>query len=111
MNRRGFLTGIAGLGATLSLHSGVALGETTPRLSKSASEREARKIKDVLVYQDERFYCAFPSVIRRPDGELLVAFRRAPDRRIFGGGPFDDAPHVDPNSYIVLIRSRDDGET
>ena len=37
------------------------------------------KIKDLIVYQNERFYCAFPSVVCRPDGELLVAFRRAQD--------------------------------
>lgn len=38
-----------------------------------------RKIKDVIIYKDSLFYSAFPSVVKRPDGELLVAFRRAPD--------------------------------
>ncbi|MCF7688863.1 MAG: glycoside hydrolase [Cephaloticoccus sp.] len=66
-----------------------------------------RKVKDLIIYEDARFYAAFPSVVRRPDGEVLVAFRRAPDRRIWGQ---DKITHVDPNSYLVLVRSRD-GET
>jgi sialidase-1 len=65
------------------------------------------KIKDVVIYEDAKFYSAFPSVIKRPDGELIVAFRRAPDRRIFGE---KGNSHVDPNSYLVMVRSHD-GET
>jgi hypothetical protein len=106
MNRRGFLSGVAGLGATLSLPSGLLLGEDA-RLTASPG-RSVKKIKDVLVYQDERFYSAFPSVVRRPDGELLVAFRRAPERRLVGATVWE---HVDPNSQLVLVRSRDAGET
>lgn len=67
-----------------------------------------RKIKDVVVYKDPRFYSAFPSIVRRRDGELLVAFRRAPDRRLQGA---KGVTHTDPNSYLVLVRSRDGGET
>ena len=66
-----------------------------------------RKISDTVVYSDERFYSAFPSVIRRPDGELLAAFRRAPDRRLLGRPGIQ---HTDPNSYCVLVRSRDNGQ-
>jgi len=65
-----------------------------------------RKMNDVVIYQDARFYSSFPSVIKRPDGELFVAFRRAPDRRIFGESSNN---HVDPNSYLMMVRS-DDGE-
>ncbi|MCE9592345.1 MAG: glycoside hydrolase [Planctomycetes bacterium] len=67
-----------------------------------------RKLHDIVIYSDDRFYSAFPSIVCRPDGELLVAFRRAPDRRPFF------APHVthaDPNSYLVLVRSGDGGNT
>jgi hypothetical protein len=46
-------------------------------------------------------------VIKRPDGELFVEFRRAPNRRTFGEKSND---HVDPNSYLVMVRSND-GET
>jgi hypothetical protein len=66
------------------------------------------KLKDVVIYRDETFYCAFPSVIRRPDGELLVAFRRAPERRNFGDAR---ETHTDPCSQLVLVRSADGGET
>lgn len=67
-----------------------------------------RKVRDVVVYQDERFYATFPSVVRRADGELLVAFRRAPARRALGE---KRESHVDPNSYLVMVRSRDEGAT
>ena len=68
---------------------------------------QLRKVKDVVVYEDPLFYNAFPSVVKRPDGELFVAFRRAPDLNVFGEKRWS---HVDPNSYLVMVRSRD-GET
>jgi hypothetical protein len=67
-----------------------------------------RKVRDVVIYDDPQFYSAFPSVVRRPDGELLVAFRRAPSRRALGE---KSESHVDPNSYLVAVRSRDGGAT
>ena len=67
-----------------------------------------RKIRDLVIYEDPKFYAAFPSVVRRPDGEVLVAFRRAPDRRVLGE---PRNLHVDPNSYLVAVRSKDGGET
>lgn len=67
-----------------------------------------RKIKDIVIYRDSMFYSTFPSVITRPDGEILVAFRRAPERKIFGER---GSSHVDPNSYLVMVRSSDNGET
>jgi hypothetical protein len=67
-----------------------------------------RVLRDVVIYEDARFYAAFPSVVRRPDGELLVAFRRAPARLALGE---KKESHVDPNSYLVSVRSRDDGAT
>jgi sialidase-1 len=63
-----------------------------------------RKIKDVLIYEDATFYATFPSVIKRRDGELVVAFRRAPDRKIFGE---KGSSHVDPNSYLETVHSKD----
>src|SRR3954462_14705154 len=73
-----------------------------------ASEIGIRKLKDIVIYRDEKFYSSFPSIVRRPEGELLVAFRHAPDRRRFGEKSYT---HTDPNSYLVLVRSRDNGET
>jgi hypothetical protein len=67
-----------------------------------------RKVKDIVIYSGERFYSSFPSVVKRPDGELIVAFRRAPDRQAFGE---KGNSHVDPNSYLVMVRSRDGGTT
>jgi len=63
-----------------------------------------KKIKDVLIYKDTSFYSSFPSVVKKSDGELLVAFRRAPNRMIFGEKGNN---HVDHNSYLVMVRSRD----
>lgn len=69
---------------------------------------DLRKVRDVIIYEDTLFHSAFPSVVRRPDGELLVAFRRAPNRKALGEGKNN---HVDPNSYLVGVRSRDGGST
>src|SRR6266498_3715335 len=66
------------------------------------------KLNDIVIYQDDKFYCSFPSIVRRPNGELLVAFRRAPERRALGE---PSTGHTDPNSYLVLVRSGDDGKT
>ncbi|MFP6582651.1 MAG: sialidase family protein [Candidatus Hydrogenedentota bacterium] len=72
------------------------------------AESVITKEKDIIVYRNESFYSAFPSIVRRDSGELIVAFRRAPDRRVFGEG---GSNHTDPNSYLVLVRSQDNGET
>src|SRR4051794_34659230 len=56
-----------------------------------------QKLNDILIYQDDKFYCSFPSIVRRPNGELLVAFRRAPERRALGE---PGTGHTDPNSYL-----------
>lgn len=72
------------------------------------AEPDLRKVKDVIIYEAPAFYCAFPSVIKRPNGELIVAFRRAPDRRMLGEERYT---HTDPNSYLVLVRSKDKGLT
>lgn len=63
-----------------------------------------RKVRDIVIYKDSRFHSAFPSVIKRPDGEIWVAFRRAPNRKMFGEAK---NYHVDPNSYLMLMRSKD----
>jgi hypothetical protein len=63
-----------------------------------------RKIKDVIIYENVKFHSGFPSIVKRPDGELLVAFRRAPNRKALGE---ENNNHVDPNSYLVMVRSRD----
>jgi sialidase-1 len=68
---------------------------------------EIKKVKDIVIYEDTSFYAAFPSIVKSDDGDFIVAFRRAPDRRIFGER---GNSHTDPNSYLVQVRSQD-GET
>ena len=64
------------------------------------------KIKDLIIYENPQFYSAFPSVIKNETGEIMVAFRRAPDRKVFSE---KGTSHVDPNSFLVLVRSGDNG--
>lgn len=66
--------------------------------------QDIRKVKDVIIYQDSLFYNAFPSVVKKANGELLVAFRRAPNRQMLGER---GNRHVDHNSYLVGVRSTD----
>ena len=73
----------------------------------SESELEVHIVKDVVIYKDTLFFSSFPSVIKRPDGKIIVVFRRSPDHRIFGETYSD---HVDPNSNLVKVSSTD-GET
>ncbi len=81
---------------------------TATSLAAATSSGPAKKIRDLVLYHDPLFHSAFPSVVRRPDGELIVAFRRAPNRLALGEAKNN---HVDPNSYLVAVRSRDAGDT
>lgn len=74
------------------------------RQSKSINQVGIRKIKDIVIYEDARFYSSFPSVVKGRKGEFLLVFRRAPDRKIFGE---PGSNHVDPNSYLMMVRSKD----
>ncbi len=81
---------------------------TFSALAKNESSPALRKIEDIVIYKDEKFHSAFPSIVRRSDGELILAFRRAPDWRPFGAKTYT---HTDPNSYLMLTRSKDNGKT
>lgn len=72
--------------------------------TKGQARKGATKIKDIVIYQDSLFYAAFPSIVKTKDNSFLLAFRRAPERRIFGEGY---TMHVDPNSYLVQLSSKD----
>jgi len=67
-----------------------------------------RKLRDITIYSHDKFYCAFPSIVARREGELIVAFRRAPERRAFGE---TGITHTDANAYLMLTRSTDSGQT
>src|SRR3546814_14693888 len=85
-----------------------ALAEFRPAMAQSIPESNhspsMRKIRDVIIYRDTRFHSAFPSVVRRPDGTILLAFRRAPDRSALGA---KGTSHVDPSSYLVKVITQD----
>jgi hypothetical protein len=82
---------------------GGAIGQTQNLIGEAG----ARKIKDIVIYENSLYYSSFPSVIKGKKGEFLLAFRRAPDRKVFKESGTN---YVDPNSYLMLIRSKD-GET
>jgi hypothetical protein len=68
-----------------------------------------RKTGDTVIYSGDPYYSAFPSAVRlRRSGELIAAFRRAPDRRRLGA---TRVLHTDPNSQLVCVRSSDGGRT
>lgn len=85
-----------------------ALSTIAAASAAAAPAPNLKKIKDVMIYQNDMYYCSFPSIVRRRDGELITAFRRAPNRRQIGIKGYS---HTDANSYLVLVRSKDSGET
>ncbi len=101
--RRPFLFVISQI---LVLAAGTAHAHTEP--PSDAGHAGVRKVEDLVIYKDDKFYSAFPSIVRRPNGELLVAFRRAPERRAFGE---PRTTHTDPSSQLVLVRSHDEGKS
>ena len=65
-------------------------------------------VKHQILYKDNRFHAAFPSIIKLDNGELLLAFRRARDCNwlLKGDGEFDplaSMDHLDSRSHICLI--------
>lgn len=75
--------------------------------SNNPKQLDIRKIKDIIIYEDAQYYSSFPSVIKTDEQDFIAAFRRAPERKVFGER---SSSHVDPNSYLVSVRSKD-GET
>lgn len=59
---------------------------------------------EIIIYKDANFYSHNPSVIKARNGELLLVFRRAPQRK-----PYSD--HIDSESTATMVRSKDDGNT
>jgi sialidase-1 len=96
--------------ATNSISAALILALTVAAINEgSDSNRKdrvypVRKVRDIVIYEDPRFYASFPSVVKSSTGEFLLAFRRAPERKAFGE---TGTSHVDPNSYLMLVRSMD----
>jgi len=61
-------------------------------------------VENIIIYKDKRFYCAFPRIAKLQNGELLIVFREAPQRK-----PYSD--HLDYEARAVLLRSKDKGRT
>lgn len=78
------------------LLSGVLYGQ-------QSSVAGVRKVRDIVIYEDSLFFSSFPSVVKKKDGTLFLAFRRAPERRALGEAHTN---HVDPNSYLVALTSK-----
>ncbi|MCG8311398.1 MAG: glycoside hydrolase [Cytophagales bacterium] len=100
------------LGLTLSVGAFFNLGCSTyasmgrglSNPGNSENVPVVRKVRDIVIYKDSSFYASFPSVVKNTDGEFHLAFRRAPERKIFGE---KRTIHVDPNAYLVMVRSND----
>lgn len=62
----------------------------------------------MVLYRSDRFFSAFPSVVQLPDGDILLAFRRAPDHRWLLSGVADadltSVDHVHFRSHVALKR-------
>lgn len=55
-------------------------------------------IEQISLYAARDEYCAWPSIIRAKNGDLLISFCRSEE-------------HLGPNGDILMLRSRDNGET
>ncbi len=62
----------------------------------------------IVLYRSSRFFSAFPSVVTCPSGDILLAFRRAPDHRWLLGDiaeeDFNSVDHVHFRSHIAFQR-------
>jgi len=66
------------------------------------------KINDLVIYDREGDFNAFPSIARAADGSYLLAFRHAPDRRAEYDGLIT---HNDPDSMTCVMKSTDGCQT
>jgi sialidase-1 len=67
-------------------------------------------MRHITVYKDPDHYIAFPSIVRLPDGDILVSFREA-GRLSVEKARTGSHTHLDPDVRVCLVRSTDGGET
>jgi len=94
------------LSAALSFLSALILlscGQTVKLEPQQQLGEGVYKVKDLVIYRDSNYFSSFPSVVKTDDGEYLVAFRRAPERALFGEKVNF---HVDANAYYAMVRSK-----
>jgi hypothetical protein len=70
-----------------------------------------KKIKDIVIYGDGRYYSAFPAVQSMPGGRIIAAFRRAPNYYTMPGWDEAHLFHGDALSQLMAVTSDDMGET
>ena len=70
-----------------------------------------KKIEDMVIYKDDRFYSTFPAIASMGNGKLIVAFRRAPDLRRLYMSPENFWTHSDPRSQYFSVISEDNGQS
>jgi hypothetical protein len=68
-----------------------------------------RTLDQRVLYRDQRFHAAFPSILRLEDGHLLLAFRRArdafwlvPEAKRAKLNPLNHYDHIDSRSHVWL---------
>jgi sialidase-1 len=61
-------------------------------------ERHADVVRHLTVYQSQSEYCAWPSLTRTSEGDIIVLFTRSEE-------------HLGPNGAIMLSRSTDNGRS
>ncbi|MDD3725593.1 MAG: sialidase family protein [Candidatus Ratteibacteria bacterium] len=61
-------------------------------------------MENIIIYKDEKFYSAFPSIAKLNNGDLIISFRQAPQRKPY-------STHIDSESKAVTVRSKDSGRT
>jgi sialidase-1 len=62
------------------------------------SPAQPRGSRNISIYEGRGEYCAWPSIARTADGDLIVMFTRSEE-------------HLGPDGTILLSRSRDNGKT
>ncbi len=65
-------------------------------------------MENIVIYKDERFYPAFPSIAKLQNGELIVGFREAPQRTL---GIHRFYTHTDSELKAVMVCSKDNGKS
>jgi hypothetical protein len=70
-----------------------------------------KKIKDIVIYSDKKYYSAFPAVQALPKGKIIVSFRRAPNYHGLPGITASYCQHGDILSQSMSVISEDNGET
>jgi len=67
-------------------------------------------MKHVIIYKEANTYCSFPHIVRLPNGNLAVTFRKA-SKFSADAARRGVATHHDPDSSIQIIESADGGHT